>query len=96
MSSWVNELTKAQAVEYLRRHDIDSTANLDALRKRIHQFIVRNPDTARPVDITDDMPRSENEDGQAPAAPEPFDRPQLLNQIRKWGCQLTERSPWRS
>src|SRR5436190_21107022 len=93
MSMWINELTKSQAVEYSRRHGINDTANLDTLRKRIRQFTTRNPGTPRPVSVTDDMPRAENDDVEAPIAPEPLDRPQLLNQIRKWGCQFDGKEP---
>src|SRR5580765_1147237 len=96
MLTWIYRLSKDQLATRLGAHGIDSTGNIETLRKRLRQFVIQNP--GRLNELKDEeMPGHEEEPPAglrtAPEAERP-DPATILNQIRKWGLHFEGKDPF--
>lgn len=104
MRSWIYRLSKDQLATLLDLHGLVSTGSIDALRKRLRQFVIDHPDQF----MDDEMPKQEDEATTGPAAhpaqapdieppqrePERPEPAAILNQIRKWGLHFDGKDPF--
>lgn len=96
MKEWIYRLTKAQAVREATQLGLDPTGTIDAIRRRLSQYVSEHPEmtgpgkagpTAASSAVADDSTLSHA------GTDELAWHAKAMNQIRKWGCHFEGRDP---
>lgn len=102
MSAWINRLSKEEALQLVQQYEIDPTAHLDLLRRRLREYVHTHPEARKegePTGGEDEEQDTESgseemheleETGptRAPTGLSTVERIKLINQMRKWGLHF--------
>ena len=96
MSSWINRLSKEEALLLVQQYGVDPTAHLDLLRRRLREYVATHPEARReedaqeqdPVELKDtesddEMPETEETGSTTTTNLSTMERIKLINQMRK-------------
>ncbi|XP_024879264.1 uncharacterized protein LOC112459414 [Temnothorax curvispinosus] len=91
MTSWINRLSKAEVTAELEKLGIDPSGTLDALRARLRDFVIANPEYEYPAG-EDDRKITMDDERRSIDSTTP-DPAKVMDQIRKWGCHFDGKDP---
>lgn len=103
MSSWINRLSKEEAIQLVQQYEIDPSAHLDLLRRWLREYVATHPEARKEgepleqgtgleeqdAESKDEMEESE-ETGSTKASTtlSTMERIKLIDQMRTWGLHF--------